>query len=121
MQVIWAAGEVSTDLVQAATFAIASEIQAKPVANPVEVQHFGVAPFLYGKDRLMRFAVQPWGGERPPASVVVVKNIRSEGRQKKPAGVGSESFPSLGFIAQPKSEGTLDCQPVGFVKENKNP
>ncbi len=40
-------------------------IQSKAVENPMEVSYFGAAPFLYGADRVMRFAVVPWGGEPP--------------------------------------------------------
>ena len=40
-------------------------IQSKAVENPMEVSYFGAAPFLYGADRVMRFAAVPWGGEPP--------------------------------------------------------
>jgi hypothetical protein len=47
------------------SFAVVSEIQSKPVANPVGVQYFGAAPFLFGADRVMRFSAEPAGGEQP--------------------------------------------------------
>lgn len=43
---------------------IVTEIQSKPVANPLAVQYFGAAPFGFGRDRVMRFSVAPRGGEQ---------------------------------------------------------
>lgn len=48
-----------------ASLDIITKLKNKPVANPLEVQYFGAAPFLFGKDRVMRFSSQPWGGEKP--------------------------------------------------------
>jgi hypothetical protein len=48
-----------------ATLDLVTEIKKTPVANPLEIQYFGAAPFLFGKDHVMRFSVQPWGGEKP--------------------------------------------------------
>ncbi len=42
-------------------------IQAKPVADPTGVSYFGAAPFLFGAERVMRFAAVPWGGDGPQA------------------------------------------------------
>ena len=39
-------------------------IQKKPVANPLDAQYFGAAPFLFGADRVMKFSVEPEGGEK---------------------------------------------------------
>ncbi|BCG64108.1 MAG: hypothetical protein methR_P1874 [Methyloprofundus sp.] len=41
------------------TFNIVKGIQASGVANPIEVQYFGAAPFLFGSDRVMKFSVKP--------------------------------------------------------------
>ena len=74
----------------AATFAIASQIQAKPVSNPLEVQYFGAAPFLFGKDRVMRFSAQPWGGEKPqvvpkkPSSKYLREAVKKTMRRNEP-------------------------------------
>ena len=51
----------------AKTAGVIQAIQASPVENPVEVSYFGAAPFLYGPDRVMRFAAVPWGGDSPQA------------------------------------------------------
>ncbi|TQV83903.1 catalase family protein [Denitrobaculum tricleocarpae] len=51
----------------AKTAGVIQMIQAKPVENPMEVAYFGAAPFLFGPDRIMRFAAVPWGGEAPQA------------------------------------------------------
>ncbi|WP_282607152.1 catalase family protein [Pelagibius sp. Alg239-R121] len=49
----------------AKTAGVIQMIQATPVENPVDVAYFGAAPFLYGPDRVMRFAAVPWGGDSP--------------------------------------------------------
>lgn len=46
------------------TFKVVQEIKSKPVANPLDVQYFGAAPFLFGPDRVMKFSVAPSGGEQ---------------------------------------------------------
>ena len=46
------------------TFQVVQEIKSKPVANPLDVQYFGAAPFLFGPDRVMRFSVDPCNGEQ---------------------------------------------------------
>ncbi len=74
----------------AATFAIASKSRATPVANPLEIQYFGAAPFLFGKDHVMRFAAQPWGGEKPqippnkPSATYLRKAVTKTMRGKDP-------------------------------------
>jgi len=40
-------------------------ILATAVANPLEVQYFGAAPFLFGPDRVMKFSATPSAGEKP--------------------------------------------------------
>ncbi|MCZ6618023.1 MAG: catalase family protein [Gammaproteobacteria bacterium] len=45
--------------------AVVGGIQSKPVANPLGVQYFGAAPFLFGADRIMRFSAEPVGGAQP--------------------------------------------------------
>ena len=47
------------------TFKLVQALQAVPVANPVEVQYFGAAPFLFGPDRVMRFSADPCGEKKP--------------------------------------------------------
>ncbi len=44
---------------------VLEEIQAKPVANPLGVQYFSAAPFLFGPARVMKFSAVPAGGEQP--------------------------------------------------------
>ena len=41
------------------TFNIVQKIQASGVANPLEVQYFSAAPFLFGADSIMKFSVKP--------------------------------------------------------------
>jgi hypothetical protein len=41
------------------SFDVVSLIKTIPVANPLEVSYFGAAPFLFGKDRVMRVSVAP--------------------------------------------------------------
>lgn len=40
-------------------------IKSKTVRNPLQVQYFGAAPFLFGTGRAMKFSAQPCGGETP--------------------------------------------------------
>lgn len=47
------------------SFKVVQMIQAKPVANPLEVRYFSAAPFLFGLDRVMKFSAEPEGGEKP--------------------------------------------------------
>ncbi len=47
------------------TFKLVQALQAVPVANPLEVQYFGAAPFLFGPDRVMRFSADPCGEKKP--------------------------------------------------------
>ena len=47
------------------SFKVISEIKSKPVENPLGVQYFGAAPFLFGADRVMRFSVIPSNGVKP--------------------------------------------------------
>ena len=44
-----------------AAFQVVKEIKSIPVANPLAVQYFGAAPFLFGVDRVMKFSVKPVG------------------------------------------------------------
>ncbi|MFH0344300.1 MAG: catalase family protein [Chromatiales bacterium] len=44
---------------------LVEKIQATPVANPLEVQYFGAAPFLFGPDRVMKFSAKPSAGLKP--------------------------------------------------------
>ena len=46
---------------------IVKGIQATPVANPLGVQYFGAAPFLFGADRVMRFSARPCAEVQPTA------------------------------------------------------
>ena len=46
------------------TFKVISLIKSKPVANPLGVEYFGAAPFLFGENRVMRFSAMPAGGEQ---------------------------------------------------------
>ena len=36
-----------------------TKIQTRTVRNPMQVQYFGAAPFLFGKDQVMKFSVAP--------------------------------------------------------------
>jgi len=38
---------------------VAALITAKAVRNPMQIQYFGAAPFLFGPDRVMKFSVAP--------------------------------------------------------------
>jgi hypothetical protein len=40
-------------------------IQATPVANPLEIQYFSAAPFLFGADRVMKFSARPCAEVQP--------------------------------------------------------
>jgi len=45
------------------TFKIVQQIKADAVANPLNVQYFSAAPFLFGADRVMKFSAKPRGIE----------------------------------------------------------
>jgi len=47
---------------------IVGQIQATPVANPLGIQYFSAAPFLFGSDRVMKFSARPCA-EVPPTKV----------------------------------------------------
>ncbi|NQY64837.1 MAG: catalase, partial [Alteromonadaceae bacterium] len=47
------------------SFKVVKEIESKPVENPLGVQYFGAAPFLFGPDNVMRFSVIPCNGVKP--------------------------------------------------------
>ena len=47
------------------SFEVVQEIKSKAVTNPLGVQYFGAAPFLFGPDRVMKFSAVPAGGEQP--------------------------------------------------------
>jgi len=47
---------------------IVGQIQATPVANPLGIQYFSAAPFLFGSDRVMKFSARPCA-EVPPTEV----------------------------------------------------
>ena len=38
---------------------VVTKIQQRPVRNPLQVQYFGAAPFLFGEDRVMKFSAAP--------------------------------------------------------------
>jgi hypothetical protein len=38
---------------------VVTKIQTQPVRNPLEVQYFGAAPFLFGPDSVMKFSAAP--------------------------------------------------------------
>jgi hypothetical protein len=40
-------------------------IQATPVANPLGIQYFSAAPFLFGPDRVMKFSARPCAEVQP--------------------------------------------------------
>ncbi len=44
---------------------VVEKIQKKTVRNPLEVKYFSAAPFRFGPDRVMKFAVTPVNGEAP--------------------------------------------------------
>jgi len=48
----------------ARTFGVTQQIQARPVANPLEVAYFSAAPFLFGGDRVMRYSAVPAAGTK---------------------------------------------------------
>jgi len=45
---------------------IKEDIQKTDVGNPLGIQYFSAAPFLFGPDRVMKFSAKPWA-EVPPA------------------------------------------------------
>lgn len=50
------------------SFKIVGEIQSTPVANPLGIQYFSAAPFLFGQDRVMKFSAKPCA-EVPPTEI----------------------------------------------------
>lgn len=46
------------------SFDVVQEIKSKPVDNPLDVQYFSAAPFLFGSDQVMKFSAIPCGGEK---------------------------------------------------------
>jgi hypothetical protein len=73
------------------TLDIVTEIKSMPVANPLDVQYFGAAPFRFGADRVMRFSVMPSAGAKEqiipePAAVNYLKDALVA-RMKQPQAV----------------------------------
>ncbi len=64
------AEDISAEDIQriADSFKIVGEIQSTPVANPLGVQYFSAAPFLFGQDRVMKFSAKPCA-EVPPTEI----------------------------------------------------
>jgi hypothetical protein len=52
----------------AETAKIFKEIQSTSVANPLGIQYFSAAPFLFGPDRVMKFSAKP-SAEVPPTEI----------------------------------------------------
>ena len=44
-----------------ASFQIIGQIKKIPTANPLEIQYFSAAPFLYGLNRVMKYSAKPCG------------------------------------------------------------
>lgn len=49
----------------ATSFGEIQKLQSTPVANPLEVQYFSAAPFLFGQERVMKFSARPRGELKP--------------------------------------------------------
>jgi len=47
------------------TLTIVKQIKASATANPLNLQYFSAAPFLFGKDQVMKFSVKPVGQVSP--------------------------------------------------------
>ncbi len=45
---------------------VKEDIQKTDVGNPLGVQYFSAAPFLFGLDRVMKFSAKPYNEELPP-------------------------------------------------------
>jgi hypothetical protein len=45
---------------------IKKDIQGTDVGNPLGIQYFSAAPFLFGPDRVMKFSAKPYNEEVPP-------------------------------------------------------
>lgn len=55
------AEDISAEAIQriADSARIVGQIQSTPVANPLGIQYFSAAPFLFGSDRVMKFSAKP--------------------------------------------------------------
>lgn len=64
------AEDISAEAIQriADSAGIVGQIQSTPVANPLGIQYFSAAPFLFGSDRVMKFSAKPCA-EVPPTEV----------------------------------------------------
>ena len=63
----WADFQPATDGVATRnTLRVIGEIQKRTTRNPLEVQYFGAAPFLFGPDRVMKFSVASCGEVKQP-------------------------------------------------------
>jgi len=66
---IWQNSKLSTGFTQTdgintkLTIDVITTIKRKTVRNPLEVQYFSAAPFLFGPDRVMKYSVIPAAGE----------------------------------------------------------
>lgn len=90
------------------SFEVVTTIKQTPVANPLEVPYFGAAPFLFGKNRVMRVSVSPRG--EPKKQVVPTdasENYLREALQKTMAG-SNEIV--LDFKIQVRKAGEDDLQ-----------
>lgn len=47
------------------SFKVIQQIGSKPVSDPLQIRYFGAAPFRFGDNNVMRFAVVPSDGEVP--------------------------------------------------------
>ena len=86
------------------SFQLVQQIQQISTANPMEIQYFSAAPFLYGPDRVMKFSAIPWGGEKLPQTPTepVSDNYLREALIER---MGSKEDVCLDFAVQVRGPG----------------
>ena len=85
------------------SFKVVQEIKSKPVENPLGVQYFGAAPFLFGPDKVMRFSVIPSNGVKPQqVSLDATENYLNEALV---ADMAKQQEFSFDFMVQVRDKG----------------
>jgi hypothetical protein len=104
----WADFQPATDGVATRnTLRVIGEIQKRTTRNPLEVQYFGAAPFLFGPDRVMKFSVASCQAVEQPTLDELVAEGPSENylREALTKTMHAEDDICLDFKIQVRGEG----------------
>jgi hypothetical protein len=102
------------------TFKIVQQIKASGVANPLNVQYFSAAPFLFGADKVMKFSVKPRLHVEPSA---IPENPSADYLQEAVSqSLQNEQSLVFDFMVQVRSDrGDLELENASSLWEESDP